>query len=63
MDGFEAARRLREHEKEEGTPQDLWQRIIGISANSEEEMELGAESCGMDAFMPVRALLRGGSEG
>jgi CheY-like chemotaxis protein len=53
MDGFEAVRRLRAHELESGLGGEHRQRLIGISANSEEVMELDALACGMDAFMPV----------
>jgi CheY-like chemotaxis protein len=59
MDGFEAAKRLRVHEMEEGVPEDERQRIIGISANSEEIMEIEALASGMNAFIPVSLMVCG----
>ena len=57
MDGFEATRRLRSHEMEQGVPAEQRQRIVGISANSEELMSGEALSSGMDAFVSVSFLL------
>ena len=53
MGGCEAVRQLRLHEMETGVPEPRRQRVIGISANSEEAVHSEALACGMHAFVPV----------
>jgi CheY-like chemotaxis protein len=53
MDGFEATKRLRLHEVENGVWEQGRQLIIGISANSGDSIEQSALASGMDAFIPV----------
>jgi CheY-like chemotaxis protein len=52
MDGLEAAKRLRLHEMEIGTDNNGRQKIIGISANVDEDTASGVLLVGMNAFMP-----------
>ena len=49
MDGFEEAKKIREYEKETGIENKTI--IVGISANSEEQMYSLAESSGMNKFL------------
>ena len=56
MDGCEATRRLRLHEMESGLTGAEKQKIIGISANADSDIEKSAISSGMDCFIPVMSL-------
>lgn len=55
MDGLEATRRMRlcemEHMKKRGSSASNRQRIIGVSANSDEETVQAAYAMGIDAFL------------
>jgi CheY-like chemotaxis protein len=52
MDGLEATKRLRLHELEAGIDVDSRQKIIGISANVNEETACEVLQAGMNAFIP-----------
>ena len=49
MDGFEEVKKVREYEMEMGLQRKTI--IVGISANSEEQMYSLAESSGMNSFL------------
>lgn len=54
MDGVEATRRIRMHEQEaaSGSPNQMEQTIIGVSANGADDIRESALASGMNAFVP-----------
>ena len=52
MDGLEATRRIRLHEMEAGIGRSDCQKIIGISANVNEDTAHEVLQTGMNAFIP-----------